>query len=1165
MNTSNMEDSPTQGLSAFFHAHSSFVRRKGKRVPFSWIRRRRAGPSSLGILHHKSIGGRRDLIEDIRCLYHDVAVRSHGEAHIVIDCEGKGPDPSPGDAGSVAAESQQPMIPGIAGNDNAESERPIPEAAVSAAASLLSSKKKRKLVCKLAGVEKVSEKIKAHLGIIAAALVSDMSHDLRGAVAKDPRIEQRCIMPRKKLEKEVLRKYKAEMREKRNDKLSLMSAVSKLSISGLSSKAYCTLRAVLNDMGMRGVLPTDKALRQTKAELWKLSMDDLQIFPTKDGWFVSPRAVVEMEILRLMQQGALKSDRDVDVGPDGRGWQDHFNVKITLDARRITKRTSQTEVMLLIIPKGQEGVDCCQKALSIRTIGIWMGKDSGANVQVNMGPFFDEIASLEKDGVWFCPTEKKLLGIWEKLSKDETTEALVAKGFRKVTLTFWHGADMAAQCAVLGQGCAGHRYCAHCNAHKNQRHIPYELYKVQEDINFQKLASEFDMFPTTLYAINAAADDTNVLCLSEDGLRACTKESEIREESVGSAVGRDAGVEQAMANNAGGGAEMRRPAKKRRGAGQTQARVTVSGVCKGPNTTVLKPLVGWKQHADSCVCNQCIVPANTVVRVIPKPSYDRDSHWLAQHWSSYKHLRFPFCALHCLMRITEAMFQMISQKSLKNPHVIDRLNRGLLNAGIAKQLKKAAGAGGIHFYERLTFEGHQAMKLLAKDEKTGEMAVVGILKLMWPSGDVDDTDGKEYVKKQTALWEQWSKVVVLMTERNPEKVDANQNGFSRFGKECREFCFRFQSMYHEEHTRSFYLHTLMHHAGDMMRELQEHGMCIGMMANSGAERRHEYGRRAAKKALAGGCWRKKIPELAQKQNIFAYLTLREVLLWQHGTDLVSHEMARRAVQECSAGSVQSRRTLRAEEILQDALLQLSPEQQAPDGVAEPLQETLQNLEKVDYPLPSNEEAKKAFDDVAEITHEYQDQELLDDLFVDDLQDGDEPRPGVVKIGNQLKYVIERDAELFQGRDENWDVLSQESAVGSDDYDEDVLNRARDLEPDNDGDSVQTSAISAPQPAPPAPQPASAPSALRRANAPKRVIATKPKRFQTASEDSSPLPAIGTYRPPPQAGELEGDIVAVPRPGSASLMRRTPRGGGGGRRGGGGVGSGGRGKRGGRGS
>ncbi len=67
------------------------------------------------------------------------------------------------------------------------------------------------------------------------------------------------------------------------------------------------------------------------------------------------------------------------------------------------------------------------------------------------------------------------------------------------------------------------------------------------------------------------------------------------------------------------------------------------------------------------------------------------------------------------------------------------------------------------------------------------------------------------------------------------------------------------------------------------------------MSNSGAERRHEYGRRAFRRSLCGGCWAKHDSDLVGKRNMSAYLTLREVLIWQYGSDLLSHENARRAV------------------------------------------------------------------------------------------------------------------------------------------------------------------------------------------------------------------------------------------------------------------------------
>jgi hypothetical protein len=38
-------------------------------------------------------------------------------------------------------------------------------------------------------------------------------------------------------------------------------------------------------------------------------------------------------------------------GPDIKGWENGFQVKITLDARTITKRTSQTEVMMQVFKR----------------------------------------------------------------------------------------------------------------------------------------------------------------------------------------------------------------------------------------------------------------------------------------------------------------------------------------------------------------------------------------------------------------------------------------------------------------------------------------------------------------------------------------------------------------------------------------------------------------------------------------------------------------------------------------------------------------------------------------------------------------------------------------------------------------------------------------------
>ena len=208
------------------------------------------------------------------------------------------------------AEKQRKEMAGVA-NGAQPSPDGVPGAAAAAARetpnteelrrgidSMLSSNKMRKRACEICGVEEISEDVKEHLTIIARAVVSDMSFHLRRAVASDPRIAHRGITFTRREKRRILSEYKEEISKKRDDKLNQMLAATKLSLSGVSNEAYCTLRSVLCKMGGRGILPDVKVLRDTRNELFNLSMADLDVFATADGWFASPRAVVEMEILR---------------------------------------------------------------------------------------------------------------------------------------------------------------------------------------------------------------------------------------------------------------------------------------------------------------------------------------------------------------------------------------------------------------------------------------------------------------------------------------------------------------------------------------------------------------------------------------------------------------------------------------------------------------------------------------------------------------------------------------------------------------------------------------------------------------------------------------------------------------------------------------------------
>ena len=248
------------------------------------------------------------------------------------------------------------------------------------------------------------------------------------------------------------------------------------------------------------------------------------------------------------------------------------------------------------------------------------------------------------------------------------------------------------------------------------------------------------------------------------------------------------------------------------------------------------------------------------------------------------------------------MFYNICQNALAaGEPAVARLNIAMGMIGLKSKKFQKVRMFNCENYERLSFLGHEALLLLKRAEGGGGKRNVQILlEHLWPAGDASESkEGRNFVERSIVLWECWGEVVELMSERNPEnlrkRVDGRHgDGFARFGKVCREFCFRYQALFHKTHCKSFYLHTLLAHAGDFMRELERHGMCLGMMSNSGAERRHEYGRRAFRRSLCGGCWAKHDPELANKANMSAFLTLREILIWQYGSDLLSHEKARRA-------------------------------------------------------------------------------------------------------------------------------------------------------------------------------------------------------------------------------------------------------------------------------
>jgi len=788
----------------------------------------------------------------------------------------------------------------------------------------------------------------------ASAFISDVPLVMLKLLVKELNDRNMAIVSEKKLRKKILKEIKQEARLTRQDPMTVLEAAVKTAGSSGSMRQFGVLSGLMNK-SIGSTLPTAEQIAKCKRELMVLAVEDLALQPTPDGYRISLIRTVEREALRLMQTINTSKNQEVRaVGQelDRPNWQDHYHVKLTFDARRITKHCSQTEVMIVFLPKGQKGVERCQKAVHIRTVAVWTGKDSKDNVVRNLRGIVAEAAELEKNGIAFSlaadsfdkvvesvqfrewlgaretaykslpSTERPSFGEW--LKTRETPEQPVP--FRQVGISFWVAADMLAQCSLLGQGCAGHLYCAHCDAHKANRHLPFELVKVEQPTNFFELANSNDTKVETLWAINTCEDlgtgEQQPWNLTEEGLRGCTLPC--MDPYLARVVAAPPKAQRSLSVRASApppplpvqstpSQRKSKGSKKQRGTegvapapSQTMhepegAQLQVQKFPEGPCADVIKRCCGWKRgHTVDCMCEQCMIPAGTIVRRMIQPGFNRESEFLNENWPGVPRGRFSFCALHCNMRITEAMFYNICQNALAaGDPAVARLNAGMQLIGLKSKKFQKVRMFNCDNFERLSFLGHEALHLLKKADG-GRRNIQILLEHLWPSGDASESsEGLNFVRRSIVLWERWAEAVELMSQRDPENlrksIDGKHgNGFARFGKVCREFVFRYQAMFHKTHCKSFYLHTLLAHAGDFMRELEKHNMCLGMMSNSGAERRHEYGRRAFRRSLCGGCWAKYDPELANKANMSAYLTLREILIWQYGSDLLSHEKARRA-------------------------------------------------------------------------------------------------------------------------------------------------------------------------------------------------------------------------------------------------------------------------------
>jgi hypothetical protein len=269
--------------------------------------------------------------------------------------------------------------------------------------------------------------------------------------------------------------------------------------------------------------------------VWEHVKGDLDIYITHDGHGVSLRKVLEAEILNYEQGEPTKKARVTPAGrkvapkvaiietkntasvlaamgdtaetaPVLRPKQSKYVVKVTFDARQISKTKAQTEVMLLLIPEGEEGQFYCQSALRIRTVLVYTGKDGKEQLQANLDKVLEEIEDVRDRGLRYSASEDTFVG------QDPTAQ--LEEGDRNVAVEFFMPADMCSHFGLFGHG--GGRdptkcFCTHCKCRMDQRHTLFQLVQLPSASTVGDVAKAHGIKVESLWMLNAGFDPTGQL------------------------------------------------------------------------------------------------------------------------------------------------------------------------------------------------------------------------------------------------------------------------------------------------------------------------------------------------------------------------------------------------------------------------------------------------------------------------------------------------------------------------------------------------------------------------------------------------------------------------------------------------------------------------------
>lgn len=287
------------------------------------------------------------------------------------------------------------------------------------------------------------------------------------------------------------------------------------------------------------------------------------------------------------------------------------------------------------------------------------------------------------------------------------------------------------------------------------------------------------------------------------------------------------------------------------------------------------------------------------------------------------------------MRLTESLIKTMFARAIHWCRVPQ------LNAAFLKHFKMkdifatVQDSEGGKSWKKVSFLAYQCYEFTQLNAEQTAMKIADVLHEVWPAKDKElvqegaaapvlgkrkraprevgmdavraettEDQNQAYIHAFCELWKSYANVVRLMRSK-----DVDEPGIDNFGKNCRDLGARWCILFQRQRCNAHYLHLLMMHGGQFMTYALQHGLTIGMLENSGVERRHQIGKLQFKKALGNCSAASRKPggmfnNMQNFENRAVYYTIRGVNIWQFGTDMLTYALATiRAMQEKFKGVI----------------------------------------------------------------------------------------------------------------------------------------------------------------------------------------------------------------------------------------------------------------------